>query len=159
MELGHHIEALQADLAELAELGDEATAEAARRLALALRSTLGLRLLEALTEATLELSAQLPGGRVDVRMAGQNPELVYVEEEGSEFAPGFGKDFPGGDEGATARITLRLPEGLKASIEAAAGREGVSVNAWLVRALGRSVGAAATTSRGPGSRLTGYAKS
>jgi hypothetical protein len=153
MQLGHHIEALQADLAELAGLGDEATAEAARRLSLTLRSALGLRLLDALTEAALELSAQLPSGHVEVRMAGQEPEFVLVQEEPESATAGD-------DAALSARITLRLPEGLKASVEAAASREGVSVNAWLVRALARSVGAsAATTSRGPGSRLTGYARS
>jgi hypothetical protein len=152
MQLGHHIEALQADLAEIAAVGDEATAEVARRLTAALRSALGLRLLDALTEAVLELSEQLPSGHVEVRMAGQEPTLVYVEEE-QEAAPAP-------EEGLTARISLRLPEGLKAEIEAAASREGASVNAWLVRALARSVGAATTTSsRGPGSRLTGYARS
>jgi hypothetical protein len=41
---------------------------------------------------------------------------------------------PEADEGATARINLRLPEQLKAGIEQAASRERLSVNAWLVRA-------------------------
>ena len=40
-----------------------------------------------------------------------------------------------GDEDSTARITLRLPEQLKLQMEAAANREGLSVNAWLVRAV------------------------
>ena len=39
------------------------------------------------------------------------------------------------DEAFTARITLRLPESLKARLEAAATREGVSVNTWLVHML------------------------
>ena len=54
------------------------------------------------------------------------------------------------DEGATARITLRLPEQLKTRIEDAAGREGFSVNAWLVRAVSRGLDAAAGS--GPGDR-------
>src|SRR5712691_5706962 len=107
MQTSGHVEALLGDLAAVASVGDEATAEAARRLALALRSALGLRLLDALTEAALELSAQLPGGRVEVRLAGQDPQLVYVEEES-----GGG---PAAEDAATARITLRLPESLKAS--------------------------------------------
>ena len=44
-----------------------------------------------------------------------------------------------GDDGATSRITLRLPEQLKARVEDAAGREGLSVNSWLIRALTRAV--------------------
>ncbi len=35
----------------------------------------------------------------------------------------------------TARINFRPPEHLKSRIEEAAGREGLSVNAWLVRAV------------------------
>ena len=149
MQLAPHVEALLADVADIAAVGDEATAQAARRLSVALRSAAGLRFLDALTEATLELSAQLSNGHVEVRLAGQDPSLVYVDEgTGDEPAPS--------DEGLTARITLRLPEGLKAGIEASAAREGLSVNAWIVRALSRSTGT--TTRRGPGSRLTGFAR-
>ncbi|KAB2350129.1 toxin-antitoxin system HicB family antitoxin [Actinomadura rudentiformis] len=39
------------------------------------------------------------------------------------------------EEGGTARMTLRLPEHLKLRVEEAAGRQGISVNAWLVRAI------------------------
>ena len=38
------------------------------------------------------------------------------------------------DSDNTARISLRLPESLKTDVEAAAARDGVSVNTWLVRA-------------------------
>src|SRR5438874_1798854 len=131
MELAPHVEALQRDLAAIAAVGDDATAQAAQRLSVAIRASTGLRLLDALGEVALELNAQLPSGRVEVRLAGQDPSLVYVDEGGA--AP------PASDEGATARITLRLTESLKAGIEAAAAREGVSVNTWLVRALGRSI--------------------
>jgi hypothetical protein len=149
MQLSPHVEGLLEDVADIAAVGDDATAEAARRLSVALRSAAGLRFLDALTEATLELSAQLSTGHVEVRLAGQDPSLVFVDEStGGESAPA--------DEGLTARITLRLPEGLKAGIEASAAREGLSVNAWIVRALSRSTGS--TTRRGPGSRLTGFAR-
>jgi hypothetical protein len=39
-----------------------------------------------------------------------------------------------GDEATMSRINLRLPDHLKARIEQVAGIEGLSVNAWLVRA-------------------------
>jgi hypothetical protein len=156
MQLQHHIEALQGDLAELGSLGDEATAEAAQRLSLALRSAAGLRILDALTEAALELSGQLSSGHVEVRMAGHDPQFVLVEEEAE---PASAVE----DVALTARITLRLPENLKAAVETMAGSEGVSVNTWIVRALARFVGggpAQQTSSpRGPGKRLTGYARS
>ena len=150
MQLTPYIEALEADLAAIAAVGDENVAAAAARLSQVLRSSLELRLLDLLGEAALEVSAQVPSGHVEVRLAGQDPSLVFVQEE-PDASPA-----PGPDDELTARISLRLPESLKGAIEIAASREGVSVNAWLVRALARSV---SSSPRGPGSRLTGYAKS
>lgn len=150
MQLERFIDALEAELASLAAIGDEESQAAAARLSGALRSAAGLRFLDVLSEAALELSAQLPSGHVEVRLAGQEPSLVFVESP-EAAAP------PAADEGFSSRITLRLPEQLKGSIEAAAAREGVSVNAWLVRALGRSV--SSPPRRQSGNRLTGYGKS
>ena len=84
-----------------------------------------------------------------MRLAGQEPELVFVE------APGDGAGAVG--EELSARISLRLPESLKLAVEKAADREGVSTNAWLVRAIAR-----ATESRPvhvSGKRLSGYGQS
>ena len=151
MQVAHHIQAIQEDLAAAAAVApDEATAEAGRRLSHALASSLHLRLLDVVTEVAAELSANLPG-RIDVRLAGREPELVYVEEEAAEPAPAAGAD-----DGLTARITLRLPEPLKAEIEVAASREGLSINAWIIRALTRRI-----ERRPPraGRRLSGYAES
>jgi hypothetical protein len=150
VQLERFIDALEAELASVAAVGDADSQAAAERLSRALRSGAGLRFLELLSEAALEISAQLPFGHVEVRLSGQEPNLVYVEA--AEAAPA-----PAGEEGLGARITLRLPEQLKASIDAAAARDGVSVNTWLVRALTRSV--SSPPRRRSGSRLTGYAKS
>jgi len=152
MQMAQFLESLETDLDRIAAVGDDTVAQAAARLSQAIRGSAGMRLLEALGEAAVEISAQLPEGHVEVRMSGQDPNFVYVEEEPQPAAPHTG------DDEASARITLPLPEGLKAGIEAAATREGVSVNAWLVRALSREVSAPV---RGPrvGSRLTGFAKS
>ena len=73
MELGHHITAIQSDLAAAAALGGEATADAGRRLSDALESSLQLRLLDVLTEAALGLNASLPDGHIEVRLAGRDP--------------------------------------------------------------------------------------
>ena len=150
MHLERFIDALEAELASVAAVGDEQSQAAAERLSRALRSAAGLRFLELLSEAALELSAQLPSGHAELRLTGGEPSLVYVEETEAPQAPA-------GEEGLSARITLRLPEPLKTSIEAAAAREGISVNAWLVRALARSV--SSPSRRRAGTRLTGYAKS
>jgi hypothetical protein len=150
MQLQRFIDALRADLNAVAELGDDATAEAAGRLTLTLQASVGLRLLDALSEAALELNEKLPNGHVEVRLTGQDPSLVFVSDEPEE-APAAG-----GDEAYTARITLRLPEGLKTSVEEAAVREGVSVNTFIVRALSRSGSRGSTTQSR--NRLTGYAQ-
>jgi hypothetical protein len=150
MQLQRFIDALRADLNAVAELGDEATAEAAGRLTLTLQASVGLRLLDALSEAAHELNDKLPSGHVEVRLTGQDPELVYVgDQPEAQAGPA--------DEAFTARITLRLPEALKTSVEEAAAREGVSVNTWIVRALSRSGSAAPVTQSR--NRLTGYAQS
>jgi hypothetical protein len=153
VELRPFVEGLQADLEGIAAVGDDDVAEAAKRLTSAVGASAGLRLLDALTEAALEVSEQLPSGHVEIRLSGQDPSFVYVEEEGEAPAP------PAGDDALVARISLRLPEGLKLAIEAAATREGISVNAWLVRSLARAVGSSGGARRGSGNRLTGFGRS
>src|SRR5215213_1498533 len=132
METARFIAALERDLAAVAAVGDEETAAAAERLIQALRGSAGMRLLETLGEAALEISAQLPEGHVEVRLAGPDPQLVYIGGQPAETPSVAAED------GLNARITLRLPEGLKRELEAAAVREGVSLNAWLLRTLARS---------------------
>ena len=149
MEMARFLAGLESDLAAVAAVGDEQTAAAAERLIRAIRGSAGLRLLDVLGEAALEVSGQLPSGHVEVRLSGQDPALVYVGEAEAEPEPAP-------DDGLTSRITLRLPEGLKASIEIAATREGISVNSWLVRALSRST---APTTQRSGNRLRGFAQS
>ena len=150
MELAHHIHAIQEDLAAAAALaGDESTADAGRRLSQALGSSLHLHLLDVVSEAAAALSDSVPG-RIEVRLSGRDPELVYVEEE-VEPAPAPAS----GEDALSARITLRLPDSLKIQIELAASGEGVSTNSWIVRALARGLDARSVRS---GRRLTGFAE-
>jgi uncharacterized protein (DUF1778 family) len=64
------------------------------------------------------------------------------------------------DEGSTSRLNLRLPEGLKAKIEEAARREGLSLNAWLVRTAAAAVegtrAQVSRRSRAGSQRFTGW---
>jgi predicted HicB family RNase H-like nuclease len=153
MKLSQFVDALRSDLTAVAAVGDDATAEAAQKLAVALEGSVGLRLVDAFASAALELTAQLPSGRVEVRLAGRDPELVFIEDEEAPTTEGFE---PEGD-GETARITLRLPVPLKDRIESAAAQEGVSVNAWLVRRLRQALTPVQT--RVTGKRIQGFAKS
>jgi hypothetical protein len=150
MQLESHIQAIQEELAAAASLGDETTAEVARRLSESLAATLHLHLLDLLGEVALELTGQLESGRIEVRLAGRDPELAYVAEAASDAGQfGYGEEHSG-------RITLRLPESLKASVEEAAAREGVSTNAWLVRAIARVLDH--QSSKRTRHRLQGYAQ-
>ena len=81
VQLDSHIHAIQQELAATASLGDEATAEAARRMSDALAATLHLHLLDLLGEAALEIGGQIDPGRVDVRLAGRDPELVVISDD------------------------------------------------------------------------------
>lgn len=133
MQLEGHVQAIQQELVAAAARGDEASAEVVRRMAEALAATLHLHLLDLLGEAALEIGGQLEPGRVEVRLAGREPELVVVNDDTPDA------DQLGAGEELSGRITLRLPESLKAGVEAAAAREGVSTNAWLVRTIARTL--------------------
>ena len=146
METTRFVDAVRADLEAAAAVGGPALAEAADRLSAALDASMRLALLDALSEASMELGRQLSAGRIEVRLAGREVELTYVADAP---APPVAAD-----DDASARITLRLPERLKADAEAAAAREGVSTNAWLVRAVSAAV---AVGQRRVGHRLRGYA--
>ena len=143
------LEGLQQDLQNLGELGDERSAQIAQRLTEALGSNLRLKLLDLFSQVAVELSSKLPSGHIEVRLAGQEPELVFVD------APGEAAGMTG--EELSARISLRLPDSLKTAVEKAADREGVSTNAWLVRAIARA--AESRPVKVSGKRLSGYGQS
>src|SRR4051812_37690787 len=101
MQLAQIIEALRADLTAVAAVGDEQTAQTAERIGVALEGSLALRLVDAFSAAALELNAQITNGHVEVRLAGRDPQLIFIEEEQREAEP------QPAEEGASARITLR----------------------------------------------------
>jgi HicB family len=152
MNLSAVVADLASDLAALGALGDEAMADAASRLAAAMEGPITARLLEILGQAAAELGAGQSRARVEVRLVGGDVELVLVDTDSASESVE-----PGSEGDADARITLRLSSQLKARIEAASAREGVSVNTWIARALGQQ------SRREPGSRagrrLTGYGRS
>ena len=152
MRISEVAEAISADLAALGGLGDEATAETARRLAAAMQAPVTTRLIGLLGQVATELGAALPDRRVEVRLAGDEVQFV-VEATPEQPLPGE----EAGGEGTGARITLRLPSQLKTKVEEASARDGLSLNAYIVRALSQHVRSAV----GPrvGRRLSGYGRS
>lgn len=150
MQIDGHIHALREELTRVASLGDEAASRTAELLSMALESSLARHVQDILAEAALELNTQLESGHVELRIAGRDPELVLVREDGTAPEPV--------DEAFSARITLRLPESLKQRVESSAARDGASVNTWLVQALQRAVEPRRPSSPGR-NRLTGYGRS
>jgi hypothetical protein len=150
MKLSPYVDALRDDLAAAAALGDERSAELGARLADAATRSASLRFLEVLGDALLEANEQLPSGQLELRLAGSDPTIVFVDTEGHVAPPAAA------DEPSVARLTLRLAERLKAELEAAAARDGVSVNTWLVRALGAALSRQTQTTHSSGRRLSGY---
>ena len=139
MELTEYVEGIRRQLAAAADAGgDEAKAQAERLFA-PLESAIRLALQDALAAAAEEITCELAPGSVELRLRGREPEFVVSlpppEPPPDEAEPSVsGLVSPEGDEGATARINLRLPEHLKARVDEAAAREGLSINTWLVRA-------------------------
>jgi hypothetical protein len=107
-------------------------------------------MLDALSEAALELTDQLDNGRIGVQLAGRDIVLTLTDTAARP-------DTRAHDDDATARLTLRMPVRLKAAVEQAAVDEGVSTNSWLVTAVHHALGKRSGR-RGPGRRLTGYAE-
>jgi hypothetical protein len=140
MDLGTYVDELQRQLAVAAEAGGEEARLVAERLAAPLDSAIRLMLQDALTVAAEEITLELAPGGVEVRLRGRELEFVVTappaaDPAGSDTAEdGSPPLLPEADDGSVSRINLRLPDSLKTRVEQAAGREGLSVNAWLVRA-------------------------
>lgn len=143
MNLSQYVESLHRELMAAAEAGGSAAVALAERLTAPLETASRLVLLEALSAAASEITAELAPGSVDVRLRGRDPEFVVTSPPAPQpfddagATPSNENVLSIGDagDGGTARITLRLPEQLKLRIEESAAKEGLSVNAWLVRAL------------------------
>jgi predicted HicB family RNase H-like nuclease len=154
MDLTPYLEMLRADLVAAAKPGGPATAEVADLLSHALEPSARLALLEALSDAAAEITTRLRDATVEVRLRGREADLVvsHVAAAIPELAPE-----PQTDGADLARLTLRMPEALKAHVEQSAAAAGISVNAWLVRAVTTAVSEPPPAHR-PGKRITGFAQ-
>ncbi|MEU9982894.1 hypothetical protein [Streptomyces sp. NPDC050856] len=145
MDLTPYVDTLRRELAVAAEAGGDEARELAERLTAPLESATRLTMLHVLSAAMDEITRELAPGSVDVRLRGLEPDFVVTPPPAGGMppepaAPAEPLKAPAdGDEGGTARVNLRLPAHLKARAEEAASREGLSVNAWLVRAVSAAV--------------------
>jgi Ribbon-helix-helix protein, copG family len=143
MNLAPHVETLRRELVIAAEAGGDEARSLAERLTTPLDSATRLVLLEALSDAASEITQELAPGSVEVRLRGREPEFVVTSPPAEQSFEDVGASsietstvFSGEiDESGASRTTLRLPDQVKARVDEAAAREGLSVNAWLVRAV------------------------
>jgi hypothetical protein len=151
MDLRRYVDNIHRQLAVAAEAGGDEARVLAERLVAPLDAAIRLTLQDVLAAAAEEITLELAPGSVELRLRGGGPEFVVTPPpvdpsvdpaEGADDRTPIGwsatggatSASPEGDEGAMSRINLRMPDHLKARIEHAAGRERLSVNAWLVRA-------------------------
>ncbi|WP_232663515.1 toxin-antitoxin system HicB family antitoxin [Pseudonocardia sp. TRM90224] len=149
MDLGPYIATLRNELAGVAEAGGAERRELAERLVSQLESATRLTMLDVLSAAAEEITRDMVPGSVQVRLQGRNARFVVTTFPQSPrpgdpmmpAAPSMAPSVPAvgpvpdGGDGGTSRINLRLPEHLKARVDVAATAAGLSVNAWLVRAV------------------------
>jgi hypothetical protein len=165
MELQPYVDAVRHELNLAAAAAGETAQDLADRLSAPLESALRLALLEALSAAAEEITRELAPRSVDVRLRGRDPEFIVSapldeppsQDQDNVFAAQYD------DDGGTWRVTLRLPEGLRSAVEAAARREGASLNAWLVRAAavasqGTGHSGAQRSTRHGGQHVTGWVR-
>ena len=149
MDLQPFVDRVRHELSVAAAAGGDEAVALADRLTAPLESAIRLTLLEAMSAAAEEITRELAPGSVDVRLRGQDPEFAVVAWVPDLPEKPVAVASESDDDGGTWRVTLRLPESLRARVDGAARTEGLSVNAWLVRAVG------AALNNGPGGRPRG----
>lgn len=181
MNLEPYVEDIRHQLEVAAEAGGDDARTLAERLVAPLEASIRLALQDALAAAAEEITLELAPGSVELRLRGREPEFVVSLPPAEPSAEGITGDediVAGGwraaglrpraaaesEEPTVSRINLRLPDQLKSGVEQAAASEGLSVNAWLVRAVGavldRTDSARRRERRSPhgAQRYTGWAR-
>lgn len=147
MDLQPYVDGVRHELGVAAAAGGPEAVALADRLTAPLESAIRLALLEALSDAAEQITRELAPRSVDVRLRGRDPEFTVsagVEDLADEPAAAVPES---DDDGGTWRVTLRLPESLRSPVDTAARAEGLSVNAWLVRAVTAALGSRGRRSR------------
>jgi hypothetical protein len=157
MDLQPYVDGVRHELAVAAAAGGPEAEALADRLTAPLDSAIRLALLEALSDAAEEITREVAPRTVDVRLRGRDPEFTVSSgllEEPEPVATMPEAD----DDGGTWRVTLRVPENLRSSVDAAARAEGLSVNAWLVRAVASSLGGKRHTRANTDKHFSGWVR-
>ncbi|MBE9374298.1 toxin-antitoxin system HicB family antitoxin [Saccharopolyspora sp. HNM0983] len=155
MDLSPYLDQLRADLSSAASAGDEQTRHTAAVLSAALEPAARLAVMNALSDLAAEVTTQLDGQVVDVRLDGRDVRVVV---SGGPDSPATEHEEPlppppNLDSGDISRITLRLLDEIKGQAEQAASTQGVSLNTWVAQAVQTALRGGAA--RGPNQSGTG----
>lgn len=142
MDITPYVDSIRRDLLAAADSAGPEAGAIAERLGYALDPAVRLAVMEAISQAAAEITATMPSGGVDVRLDGRDLDFVVdagVGAGGSADVPQppqppavpLPPALPDEDEGL-ARVSLRLPESLKARADELATQAGQSLNTWLV---------------------------
>src|ERR1700729_537512 len=130
MELEPYVSSLRQELAVAAAAGGGDAQALAERLTGPLEAAVRLTLLEALSAAADEITTDLAPGSVELRLRGREPDFIVTPPPTADpvasVASLAGPTTVEVEDGAMARINVRLPEALKARIEEAAAKEKIS---------------------------------
>src|SRR5580692_2276749 len=103
MKMSLVVDGLRADVLSVGELGDDTVAAVADRIAALLGRSMPARILELLSDVSAEISAELPDGHLEIRVAGDDVDLAYVEDAPAATTPGDGDGgSAGGDRDLSA---------------------------------------------------------
>jgi hypothetical protein len=128
--LSEYLDAVDADLTNLGQLGGADVTATVGRLMVAVRPALRTRLLAALDALVQEFNAR-NGDRLCLTLSGEQVSLAPLEPAASTQPPSTND--------LTARIALRVSDQMKREFEQRARGGGVSVNSWIVRALDQAL--------------------
>jgi HicB family len=131
MDITPYVDSLRSSLVSAADSAGDETRHAAERLTFALDSSARLAIMEAVSQAAAEITAEMPNGGVDVRLNGRDLEfMVHVAAQAPPPPPPPAPEDI--EDGNLSRITLRIPESVKVRAEERAAEAGQSLNTWLV---------------------------
>lgn len=131
MQLEHTILSFETAVENQLRVAGPETAEMGHHLMAALKPAIRQSLMEVVSMAAAEVSSQLAGQKVEIRLVDGDPELAVVDDASGSSPP----PPPPGAEDDEARITVRLPGYLKDLIADAAADAGDSVNSFVIEAL------------------------
>ena len=132
MDITPYVESLRSSLVSAADSAGDETRQAAERLGFALESSARLAIMEAVSQAAAEITSEMPNGGVDVRLNGRDLDFLVHVDAPTVPAPPPPPAPEEVEEGGMSRITLRIPESVKAKAEERAADAGQSLNTWLV---------------------------